>query len=104
DQHVQPVEIDPVDRSARCAEAARRGQDLELHQKRTAALGEDVDDIADLAERAVLQEGAARVADLVHAAVAHLEHTDLIGGTESILLAAQNPETLMATPLRDRDG
>src|SRR6202521_3780521 len=104
DQHVQPVEVNPVDRSARRAEAARRGETLELDQEGAAPLQRDVHDVADLAQRAVLQEGAAGVGDLVHAAVAHLENADLIGGTESILLAAQDPEHLVALAFEIEDG
>src|SRR5437899_3709808 len=104
DQHVQPVEVDPVHGSARCAKAARRRQTLELHQQRAAALQRDVHDITDLAERAVLQEGATGIADLVHTAVAHLEHTDLIGGAEAILLAAQDAEAVVTLAFEVEHG
>src|SRR5438132_5911908 len=55
-------------------------------------------DITDLAERAVLQESTAGVAHLVHSAVTHLEDADLVGGTEPILLAAQDAEAVVALP------
>src|SRR6202171_5063226 len=104
DQHVQPVEVDPVDRPARRTEAARSRGTLELHQQGAGPLKRNIYDVADLAQRAVLQEGPAGVADLVHAAVAHLENADLIGGTEAILLAAQDPEAMVPLTFEVEDS
>src|ERR1700730_10756447 len=104
DQHVEPVEVDAVDRPARRAEPTGRGQALQLDEKRPAALERDVDDIAHLAQRAVLQERTAGVADFVHPAVAHLEDTDLVGGTKTVLLAAQDAEAVVPLPLEVEHG
>ena len=101
---METIEVDAVDRSAWRPEAARRGQTLELHQQRAAAFHRDVDDIADLAKRAVLEERPARIADLVHPAVAHFKDTDLIGGAEPILLAAQDPEAVVPLAFEIKDG
>src|SRR5207244_12214554 len=73
-------------------------------EKRPAPFEGDVDDIAHLAQGAVLQEGTARVADLVHPAVAHLEDTDLVGRPKAVLLAAQNPKAVMPLALEVEDG
>src|SRR5207248_1054403 len=104
DQHVEPIEVDAVDRAPRCAEPARRGETLQLDEQRPAAFERDVDDVAHLAQGAVLQEGAAGVAHLVHPAVAHLEHTDLVGRAKSVLLAAQNPEAVVALAFQIENG
>src|SRR6266550_2290904 len=51
--------------------------------------------VAHLTERAILQKCAARVADLVHAAIAHFEHAALVGRAEAVLLAAQDTEAVV---------
>src|SRR3984893_1733765 len=98
-QHMEPVEVDAVDGSAWRAEAARRGQALQLHQERPAPLERHVDDVAHLAQGAVLEKRSARIADFVHPAVAHLEDANLVSRAKAVLLAAEDAEALVTLTL-----
>src|SRR5207245_2302464 len=52
----------------------------------------------------VWPEGAARVADLAHPAVAHLEAADLVSRAEAVLLAAQDAKAVVPLTLQVQHG
>src|SRR5207237_2333580 len=98
-QHVEPIEIDAVDRPAWGAESARGGQALQLDEQGPGSLECDVHHVAHLTERAILQERPAWIGDLVHAAVTHLEDADVVGRTEPFFLAPEDAEGVVPLAL-----
>ena len=76
---------------------------LDLDEQRPAALEGRRDDAARRRPVVVGEEGPGRIGDLAQAALAHLEHADLLGRAEAVLGRPQQPQRAVALALERQD-
>ena len=103
DQQRQPVGIHARRRAARRRRGGRGDEGLHLHEQRPGALEDRRDDRARRGPVVIGQERPARVGDLEQAALAHLEHADLLGRPVPVLRPAEQAQAAGPVPLDGQD-
>jgi hypothetical protein len=98
-QDERAVHVYAAHRAAREAERGRRDERLDLDQQRARPLQRGHDDAA-RGRAALLEKHLGGVAHLGEAGLAHLEHTDLVGGAEAVLRRAQDAKGVETVALQ----
>ncbi len=101
--HRQPVLVPTIHRAPRRAERGRSHQRLDFDQQRAAAFDAGENRRAGRAEIAFGEKQFGGIGNLAQPGAAHLEHADLVGGTEAVLDRPQDTKLMRAFAFKRED-